>query len=208
MINQDGIDLDMCRDVTISDSLLRTGDDCIVVRAMTRLHAKAMPCENITVSNCVLDSACQGIRVGCPGDGKIRRCTFSNLVITGDGNGIVFNNPRRYLSAGRQATADVRQIVFSNVVIDCRGIPILMDVEEGIALPYLGDVTFSAFRIRSGRPITIQGNAQTRIRNVAFSDVSIETPGEHAIVCAYATGIRMNHVELSCGAAADQDSAA
>ncbi len=202
MINNDGIDLDMCRNVTVSDSIFKTGDDCIILRAMHRLYDAKLPCENITVSNCVLDSSCQGIRVGCPGDDVIRNCTFTNLVITGQGNGIVFNNPKRYLSKTNQGSADIRNILFSNVVIDCQNAPISIDVETGIVLPYLGDISFADFRIKSGKPITIQGCPETIIRNISFCNIRVETTGDDAILCRYCEGIHLSNVELSHGSGA------
>ncbi len=197
MINNDGIDLDMCRDVTVSDCVLQTGDDCVILRAMHRLSDTSQPCENITVSNCVLDSQCQGIRIGCPGDGVIRNCAFSNLVITGRGNGIVFNNPRRYLPTNRPGSADIRNILFSNVAIDCENAPISLDVEDGVALPYLGDITFANFRITSGKPIRVLGNPETIIRNVRFSAITITTTGDDAILCRHCQGIVLDGVELN-----------
>ncbi len=197
MINNDGIDLDMCRNVTVSDCILKTGDDCIILRAMRNLHDTESPCENVTVSNCALDSWCQGIRVGCPGDGVIRNCTFSNLVITGPGNGIVFNNPARYLPQGCTGSADVRRILFSNVAIDCGNAPIKMDVDAGVVLPYLGDVSFSNLRIRSGQPIIVQGSPETTIRNVRFSNIEIETSGEDALRCRYCEGVSFADVRVS-----------
>ena len=80
MINQDGIDLDMCRDVTVSDSFFKTSDDCIVVRSMRHLYDTELSCENITVSNCTMSSRSAGIRVGY-GRNPIRNCVFQNLVI-------------------------------------------------------------------------------------------------------------------------------
>ena len=197
MINNDGLDLDMCRNVTVSDSFFKTGDDCIILRSMRQLYDTERPCENITVSNCVLDSWCQGVRVGCPGDGVIRNCTFNNLVITGPCNGIVFNNPKRYLPEGNPGSADIRNILFANVVIDCANRPVSLDVEEGVALPYLGDVSFSNFRIKSGKPMTVQGSPETIIRNVSFSNVTVETSGDDAIVCRHCEGIRLSNVQLA-----------
>jgi len=197
MINNDGIDLDMCRDVTVSDSFFKTGDDCIILRSMRTLYETELPCENVTVSNCVLNSWCQGIRVGCPGDGVIRNCTFNNLVITGLGNGIVFNNPKQYLPEDSRGSADIRNILFSNVVIDCKNAPIKMDVDTGISLPHLGDVSFSNFRIKSGKPIIIQGSPETIIQNVSFSNVEIETSGEDAIICRHCRDVKLTNVNLS-----------
>lgn len=197
MINNDGIDLDMCSDVTVSDCRLKTGDDCIVLRAIRRVYDKEQPCENVVVTNCVLDSWCQGVRVGCPGDGKIRNCTLSNIAITGSCNGIVFNNPRRYLAEGEQGSADVRNIMFSNVVIECDGTPIRMDVDEGIALPYLGSVSFSHFRIKSGAPCLLKGSSETPIRDVRFTDMKIETRGDEAIHCRCCEAVNLTNVELT-----------
>jgi len=197
MINNDGIDLDMCRDVVVSDSIFKTGDDCLILRSILQVSDDEMPCENITVSNCVLDSYCQGIRVGCPGDGIIRNCAFSNLVITGLGNGIIFNNPRRYLPVGSKGSADVRNIIFSNVVIDCKGSPIKMDVDPGVALKYLGGISFSNFRVKSGGPIIIQGCPETIIRDVSLNNVEMETSGEDAIVCRHCKGVKLSGVERS-----------
>ncbi len=197
MINNDGLDLDMCRDVTVSDSFFKTGDDCIVLRSMRHLYETELPCENVTVSNCVLDSACQGIRVGCPGDGVIRNCTFTNLVITGLNNGIVFNNPKHYLPEGCHGSADIRNIMFSNVIIDCKKAPVKMDVDAGVSLPHLGGISFSNFRIKSGQPITIKGSPETIIQNVSFSNIEIETSGEDAIICRYCQGVKLTNVTLS-----------
>ncbi|MDD5707893.1 MAG: glycosyl hydrolase family 28 protein, partial [Kiritimatiellae bacterium] len=197
MINNDGIDLDMCRDVTVSDSLFSTGDDCVVLRSMRLLYETELPCENVTVSNCVLDSWCQGIRVGCPGDGVIRNCTFNNLIITGRGNGIVFNNPKRYLPTNSQGSADIRNILFADVVINCSNAPIKMDVDAGVSLPYLGGVSFTNFRIKSGKPIIIQGSPETIIRDVSLSNVAIDTSGEDAIICRHCQGVKLTNVELT-----------
>ncbi|MGI6495583.1 MAG: glycoside hydrolase family 28 protein [Kiritimatiellia bacterium] len=77
----DGIDIDCCRDVVVSGCIIRTGDDAIAVRANGERLTTARPCENIVVTGCILSSYNDNaIRVGV-GDGLIRRCLFSNLVI-------------------------------------------------------------------------------------------------------------------------------
>ena len=198
MRTTDGIDIDSCRNVTVSDSLIDTEDDCLVLRAIQRMYDTPAVCENITVNNCVLDSQCQGIRVGCPGDGIIRNCTFSNLIIhSALGNGILFEYPKRYLPKDGQTTADVHDILFSNVVIDCAKWPIKVVVEDGIKLPRLADLSFSNFRIKSGGPCLVQGSRETTIRNVSFSNIEIETSGEDAIICRHCQGVKLANVNLS-----------
>jgi len=151
-----GVNIDACRNVTISDCLMDTEDDCIVLRAIQYLYDDPAVCENVTVTNCVLKTACQGVRVGCPGDAVIRNSTFSNLVIESTNNGILFENPHRYLPPDARPRADVSDIVFSNVVIRCRRWPIKILVEDGIALRRLSDLSFSNFRIRSGAPASFR----------------------------------------------------
>ncbi|MCK5804043.1 MAG: right-handed parallel beta-helix repeat-containing protein [Lentisphaeria bacterium] len=199
MRNVDGIDLDSCRDVTVSDCRMDTEDDCVAIRAMQRLYDSPAVCENITVTNCVLKSRCQGVRVGCPGDGVIRNCVFSNLVIQSENNGILFENPHRYLRETHSGSAHITNILFSNIVVNCRRSPIKVLVEDGIALSRLGDLSFSDFRIRSGGPCVVQGSPETVIRNVKFSNMKIETSGEDAILCRHCEGVQLTNVELSNG---------
>lgn len=197
MRNVDGFDIDGCRDVTVSDCIIRTEDDCIVLRAMRPLYDDGEPvvCENVVVTNCVLESACQGVRVGCPSDGTVRHCTLSNLVIHSTNNGINFDYPARYLRDG--ASADIHDISFSNVTIHCRRAPIRICVEEGISLVRVSDIQFSDFRIRSGGPCIIQGSEQTIIENIQFNNVDIHTTGDDAILTRRARRVRLNNVELS-----------
>jgi len=197
MLNNDGIDLDACRDVTLSDSIIRTGDDCVVLRAIRPVYDTPAVCENITVTNCVLDSWCQGIRVGCPGDGVIRNCTFSNLVITGTYHGITFAYPKRFLPRDGLATADVHDILFSNIVISCDRTPINVIVEDGIGLRRLAGLSFSNCRIRSGDPCRVTGSPETIIRDVSFSNVEVHTSGEDAVLCRYCEGVKFTNVTLS-----------
>ncbi len=65
--NSDGIDIDCCSFVTISDCIIDTGDDCIAIRgAEARLKNKPHPCEHITISNCVLGSSSCSFRTRLP----------------------------------------------------------------------------------------------------------------------------------------------
>ena len=79
--NGDGIDIDRCRFVHISDCHIDTHDDCITLRASgAERLASPQNCEYVTVSNCTLSSECNAIRLGV-GEGLIREATFSNLCI-------------------------------------------------------------------------------------------------------------------------------
>ncbi len=79
--NTDGLDIDSCQNVTVSDCIIDTGDDCIAIRGCAqRLTDKSAVCENITITNCVLSCSVDAIRLGV-GYGKIRRVRISNIVV-------------------------------------------------------------------------------------------------------------------------------
>jgi len=194
----DGIDIDSCRNVAVSDCFFETEDDCLAVRAIRAAHGTPAVCENISVNNCVLDSRCNGIRIGCPGDGVIRNCTFSNLVINNSlNNGILFEYPARYLPADGRTPADVHDILFSNIVVNCARWPVKIIVEDGIKLSRLADLSFAHFRIKSGGPCLVQGSPETIIRNVSFSDMAVETTGADAVICRNCQGVKLVNVELA-----------
>ncbi len=199
MRNNDGIDIDSCKNVCISDCFVDTEDDCIAVRAMQRRYESPQPCENITVTNCILESRCQGIRVGCPGDGVIRNGVFTNLVINSHNNGIIIQNPHRYLPETSTGDADVSNLIFSNIALNCRNIPLWISVEEGISLKRLSDLHFSDLTVKSGSPCIIQGSRETIVENVFFSNSDIKTTGEDAVICRNCQGVRLNNVTLSNG---------
>ncbi len=197
MINNDGIDIDSCRNVTMSDCFIRTGDDCLILRAIQSVLERPAICENVTVTNCTFDSSCQGIRVGCPADNIIRNCTFSNIVISGFGTGINIDNPKRYFRDGSKTSLDLGNIMFSNFTIDSNMWPVRIYVEDGLKLVNISDLTFSDFRTTSKYPLMIQGCEDSIIEDISFNNMQVATDGDDAIVCRYCRRVKMNNVELS-----------
>lgn len=105
----DGIDPDGCKDVRISNCTIETGDDAIVFYSMN-WFGPALPCENITVTNCRLTSSSSAIKF-CDGNmNAIRNVTIDNCVIRSSNRGIAFMN----FDGGI-----VSDIVLSNLTIEC-----------------------------------------------------------------------------------------
>ena len=79
--NNDGIDIDSCSRAVVSGCSISTEDDCITVRANpSRLKNANAPCEDVAISGCVLQSTCNGVRIGV-GGGRIRRCSIDNILV-------------------------------------------------------------------------------------------------------------------------------
>lgn len=79
--NNDGIDIDSCRRVRISDCDIDTGDDAICIKA-TRADAS----EDIVVTGCRISSDWAALKLGTESAGDFRNIIFSNIVIR-DTNG-------------------------------------------------------------------------------------------------------------------------
>ncbi len=74
--NNDGIDLDGCKNVTVSDVICDSDDDGITLKSTS-----PKPCENIAITNCVVSSHCNAIKMGTETNGGFRNITISNCVI-------------------------------------------------------------------------------------------------------------------------------
>jgi polygalacturonase len=74
--NNDGIDIDGCDNVRISDCSIISGDDGIVLKSTLN-----KPCKNVTVTNCVISSDCNAFKLGTETNGDFQNITFSNCAI-------------------------------------------------------------------------------------------------------------------------------
>lgn len=74
--NNDGIDIDCCSRVRISNCDIVSGDDAIVLKSTT-----GEPCRNISITNCSLRSDCNAFKLGTETNGGFQNITFSNNTI-------------------------------------------------------------------------------------------------------------------------------
>jgi len=74
--NNDGIDIDGCERVRISNCDIRSGDDSICLKS-----TQERPCRNVTVTNCVMSSRCNGFKLGTESNGGFQDIVMSNCVI-------------------------------------------------------------------------------------------------------------------------------
>lgn len=79
--NNDGIDPDSCQDVIISNCLVESGDDAIVVKSTKPMAARYGACENIVITGCILHSHDSALKVGTETHGLIRNISFGDCII-------------------------------------------------------------------------------------------------------------------------------
>ena len=206
MINNDGFHIDSCRRVRIRHCDLKTGDDCVVMRAIRTPGGEELTCEDMLVEDCTLNSACQCIRLGCPSDGTIRNGVFRNLKMSGF-NGVVSDHPVRYLLDGEHGSCRMESIVVENCDIDSAGSAIQFSVEPGIALRDFGNVVFRNVRLKSRRPIRLNGTGNTVLRNLVFENVSGAVEDERPLEMSSVEGISFDRFNVRSGRGKKQPAA-
>ena len=74
--NNDGIDIDCCHRVTISDSNISSGDDAIVLKSTS-----ARPTTDVAITNCVLSSRSNAFKLGTESNGGFENIVLSNCTM-------------------------------------------------------------------------------------------------------------------------------
>jgi len=174
--NGDGIDIDCCRRVTVSDCNIDSGDDCITLRANCEpLKDQSRVCEHVVVTNCALRTTrCNAIRVGV-GGGAIRDCLFNNIVVRNSRTGVCVIG--QYLD---QAQAEIRNIMFDNIILDTQR---MLVISSNICGPQdepsrmISDISFNHVSGRGCHTSLIQGNTDSHIQDIAFLNARFEYYG-------------------------------
>ncbi len=173
--NNDGIHINCCRGVTVSDCNITCGDDCIVVRAYSLPLRRRAACEKVAVTNCNLTSHDCGVRVGWIGDGVIRNCTFSNLTVTDTAIPIgiclpAHDGPQRLPDQGDEATL-IENLNFSNIVMDrCYNAPVFVYIGEHCPCEAIRSLYFSGIHAFTAQMPVLIGREDRRIQNIYISD--------------------------------------
>lgn len=113
-INADGIDVVDSQHVTISDCDLHVTDDGICLKN-DATNPQPLGVRNVTVTNCVIRTWCNGVKIGTESSGVFEDVTMSNLVV---------HNPDDDLKGAEGGIhialcdgGSVRNVAFRNVVM-------------------------------------------------------------------------------------------
>lgn len=203
--NTDGIDIDCCRNVTVSNCLIDTGDDAITLRGVpAQLKDKARICENVVVTNCVVGSSSSVFRIGV-GNGTIRNAVFSNIVITRGGIGLHFQSS--YSPGGRGVA--ISNVTFRDVYAQnlARAFEISAGQEDTTAP--IEDIVIDGYHAECFSSSSVWGNAHTRPTRVRLRNIDItvvprpdtkvkpEAPPETLLEFVGADDLRMENVRVA-----------
>ncbi len=165
--NSDGIHLCSCENAIITDSFFTCGDDCVAISGITNWDK---PCENIIVSNCIMQTRSAAVRMGHL-DSKVKNVVASNLTILNSNRGIaIFANGKN---------GYVKSVTISNVIMTTKifagtwwgkGEPIVIaSPEEG---NFIEDISISNVKAYSENGILIYGK-DNNIRNISLKNIDI-----------------------------------
>ncbi|MDO5554639.1 MAG: glycosyl hydrolase family 28 protein [Planctomycetia bacterium] len=204
--NTDGIDIDCCDRVMVSNCNIKGGDDAIALKSDSGiLGQEEIPCQNITVTNCVLQSRpANAIRLGFEGDSFIRDCTFSNITIWDSACGIdigstTCDRPDFTILKGSRN----ENITFDNITMRDTTVPVRLWLNG----PADSHVVLRNIRIsnliaecRSG--MEFLGLADHAMENIFLSDILLIPAGERTETgpgtALFARFVENLHVENFC----------
>ncbi len=185
--NNDGIDIDCCRRVRISDCDIDTGDDAVCIKA-----TRAKPCEDIVVAGCRISSTWGALKLGTESAGDFRNILFSNIVIRDtEGGGL------KLISMDG---CRMENVVADNIIMDNVSGPIFLrlgsrlqryfddepervsGIIKGITLRNIrirvweeGYLLYEKFPRKAG--IIVTGVPGHRIEEVEIENIHVEFPG-------------------------------
>lgn len=174
--NNDGIDLDRCRDVRISDCHIVTGDDCICLKTCVETDGYG-GCENVTVTGCTLVSTSSALIIGAEAQEPIRNIVFDACVIRSSHRGLAIHLSEK---------SDIENVLFSNIVVETRifheawwgrGEPIYITAipwTQEHEIGHVRNIRFSNILCRSEGGVLIQGYKEGLIQDILLDNVCVE----------------------------------
>ena len=190
--NRDGIDLDSCRNVRISNSSVNAPNDDAIVLKGTHALGFARATENVTIAN----SLVSGYDIGSLVDGTYKRTVKQ----APDRDG-----PTGRIKIGTESEGDFRNITISNVVFDrSRGLAL-----ESVDGAHIEDIAISNITMRevSNAPIFLrlgnrmrapEGTGTGSIRRVSISNlVAYDADPRYGSILSGIPGHDIEDVKLS-----------
>lgn len=174
--NNDGIDIDGCRRFVLSNSIIDSDDDAIVLKS-----SDTIVCKDITVTNCIVSSYANAIKLGTETTGGFQNIAISNCVVKPSRSTTrpAFNTPRHGITGISVEMVDggtMNGVIINNIVIQ----------ETDCAL-YVRLAT----RNRKHTPSApAPGNGQ--MKNVQISNIVAYNAGNYA---SSVTGVPNAHIE-------------
>lgn len=221
--NNDGIDIDSCRRVIVSDCNIDSGDDAIVLKSTS-----ARACRDVVVSNCVLSSQCNALKMGTESNGG-----FEDIVLTGCS---IYDTGLAGVALEIVDGGKMDRVVVSDMTMNKVGAPIFLRLgnrarpfKKDREVPGIGavcNVTIANIEATGAGPTgcAISGLPQARVEGLTLSNLRLSFAGggtkqdaaraiaenesrypeynmfgklpAYGFYCRHVSGLRLNNVQL------------
>ncbi|WP_346317507.1 glycosyl hydrolase family 28 protein [Chitinophaga sp. YIM B06452] len=179
--NNDAIDIDGCRQVVISNSIMDTDDDGITLKS-----TGAAPCEDVTVTNCIVSSFCAAIKCGTESTGGFKNIVISNCIVKPSAcpTEPIFRTPR------------IGQVGIALEIVDggvMDGVTVSNIVIQGTECPIYVRLGNRARKHTDTAPEPPRGH----MRNVSLSDINVYDAGNYSSSITGIPGSPIENITLS-----------
>ncbi len=184
--NNDGIDIDCCKNVTVKNCSFNTSDDCVSLKTTANI-----PCENITITGCTMTSEISGFKIGTESVGDFNNVIFKDNHIFGT----MFNAIKIMSTDG----GTVDNVYIKNVYIENSNGPAFIacgnrrkrfygEKDDDCRVSTIKNVTFDGVTADlvvadnygcayMNACFAISGSPNSRIENIAVKNCSFDMPG-------------------------------
>lgn len=186
--NNDGLDIDGCKDCNVSGCIFESDDDAITLKSTFE-----RPCEGITIANCIARSHCNAIKMGTESNGGFKDIAISNCVITSppDDAQLIYGMQRGMCGVALE-TVDggiLERIAIDNITIRGVNVPLFLRLgdrarafKEGMGRPPVGSfrdvVIANVVATGAGKTgCSITGIPGHAIENVSLNNISLSFEG-------------------------------
>jgi polygalacturonase len=175
--NTDGLDITACRNVFVSNCDIATGDDAICIKSENP-YGELLPTKNITITNCVLTTSCNGLKMGTASHGAFENIVFSNSVIYNDDSSPINSHVIGGINVEMVDGGSIDGVVVSNIRMQNVRTPIFVRLGRRTSKPgsFLRNVLIEGIDA-TGALVTssITGLPGLRPHDITLSDCRIRT---------------------------------
>ena len=184
--NNDGIDIDGCRNVYVRDCHVDSDDDAICLKS----NGPAS-CENVLVENCIVSSHCNALKLGTETTGGFKNIIYRNCKVVPSATGTHhINGNETTITAITLIITDggrMENVWFDNIEAENCVTPIYVTLgnrsrkyTDAAPIPGIGsieNVRLSNIKAKGAGPISSSAtglNNSYRIKNISLENISVE----------------------------------
>ncbi len=165
--NNDGIDIDGCSRVRISNCDIISGDDAIVLKSTL-----SESCRNITITNCTISSNCNAFKLGTETNGGFQDIVFSNCTI--------YDTPLAGITLQMVDGGTLERVSVSNITMNNVGTAIFIRLSnrarpynDSLPKPGMGKLSYVIIDNVQGTKISKTGCSITGLPGYMAGDITL-----------------------------------